>query len=124
MAIEWNDHESFALPGINEALDAAGVDMGAGEGGDPLRLALLPEPPPPSVEVDARLIADGLGLDPAQVPAMVADRRIATLCERGTGEHAGLFRFTFYHRGQRFRLVTDVRGEPVPARPEVPPRSP
>ena len=112
MAIEWNDLESFALPGVPEALDAAGVGTWAGEGGDVLRMALLPEAPPP-VEVDARLVADGLGLDPAQVPAMVADRRIATLCERGTGEDAGLFRFTFYFRGQRFRLVTDADGEPV-----------
>lgn len=111
MAIEWNDLESFALPGVSEALDAAGVDTG--EAADPLRLALVPAPAPAPVEVDARLVAEGLGLDPAQVPAMVADRRIATLCERGTGEDAGLFRFTFYHRGQRFRLVTDADGEPV-----------
>lgn len=110
MAIEWNDHESHALPGVSEALDAAGVDTGAGE---ELRLALLPEPMPPTVEVDARLVAGGLGLDPAQVPAMVADRRIATLCERGTVEDAGLYRFTFYHRGQRFRLVTDAFGKPI-----------
>ena len=108
MNIEWNDHESHGLPGVSEALDAAGVDTGAGDG---LQLTVLPVPP--AVEVDARLVAEGLGLDPAQVPAMVADRRIATLCERGTGEDAGLFRFTFYHRGQRFRLVTDAHGEPV-----------
>lgn len=121
MAIEWNDLESFALPGVPEALDAAGVDTH--EAHDPLRLAVLPEPPP-AVEVDARLIADGLGLDPAQVPAMLADRRIATLCERGTGEDDGLFRFTFYHRGQRFRLVTDADGEPVPAGPDIPSPAP
>lgn len=113
MAIEWNDLESFALPGVSEALDAAGVDTG--EAADPLRLALVPAPAPAPVEVDARLVAEGLGLDPAQVPAMVADRRIATLCERGTGEDAGLFRFTFYHRGRRVRLVTDADGEPLPA---------
>ncbi|MDY0021734.1 DUF6522 family protein [Arenimonas caeni] len=108
MAIEWNDHESHGLPGVSEALDAAGVETGAI---DALQVTLLPEPPP--VEVDARLVAEGLGLDPAHVPAMVADRRIATLCERGVGEDAGLFRFTFYYRGQRFRLVTDADGEPV-----------
>ena len=58
MAIEWNDHESHALPGVSEALDAAGVDTGACES---LRLALLPEPMPPTVEVDARLVTDADG---------------------------------------------------------------
>ena len=115
MAIEWNDHESHGLPGVSEALDAAGVETGAGGDADELQPTLRPEAPPSAVEVDARLVAGGLGLDPARVPAMVADRRIATLCERGTGEDAGLFRFTFYYGNQRFRLVTDARGEPVGA---------
>ncbi|MAL03964.1 MAG: hypothetical protein CL625_06805 [Arenimonas sp.] len=105
--IEWNDFDSHALSGVGEALDAAGVDTSAPE--------CLAEPPVVSgpVEVDARLIAEGLGLDAGQVPAMVADRRIATLCERGTGEDAGRYRFTFYFGNQRFRLVTDARGEPI-----------
>lgn len=114
MAIEWNDPASYGLPGVPEALDAAGVETGGAQGGrgDPFAITL--QAPPPPVEVDARLVAEGLGLDPAAVPAMVADRRIATLCERGTGEHAGLFRFTFYFRDRRVRLVTDADGEPVP----------
>lgn len=105
--IEWNDFDSHALSGVGEALDAAGVDTSAPE--------CPAEPPavPGPVEVDARLIAEGLGLDAEQVPAMVADRRIATLCERGTGEDAGLFRFTFYFGKQRFRLVTNASGQPV-----------
>ncbi|HEY9143159.1 MAG TPA: DUF6522 family protein [Arenimonas sp.] len=105
--IEWNDFDSHALSGVGEALDAAGVDTSAPE------YASEPPPAPGLVEVDARLIAEGLGLAPEQVPAMVADRRIATLCERGTGEDAGLFRFTFYFGTQRFRLVTDAGGQPV-----------
>lgn len=110
MNIAWNDPESHGLPGVSEALDAAGCEpCDTGPGAD--------EPPAAAgpVEVDARLVAEGLGLDPVQVPAMIEDRRIATLCERGTGEDAGLFRFTFYYRGQRFRLVTDAAGEPLPA---------
>lgn len=110
--IDWNDFDSHALSGVAEALDAAGVDLSPPD--------FPPERPcaPGPVEVDAELVARGLGLDPAQVSAMVADRRIATLCERGTGEDAGLFRFTFYFGKQRFRLVTDARGQPVadPAR--------
>ncbi len=106
-AIEWNDFDSHALSGVAEALDAAGVDT------SPPDHAPDPAPVPGIVEVDAALVAQGLGLDPGQVPAMVADRRIATLCERGTGEDAGTFRFTFYFGKQRFRVVTDASGQPV-----------
>ncbi|WP_374601357.1 DUF6522 family protein [Arenimonas sp.] len=107
--IDWNDFDSHALSGVAEALDAAGVDLSP-----PDCPSEQPGAPGP-VEVDAVLVAEGLGLDPAQVPAMVADRRIATLCERGVGEDAGLFRFTFYFGKQRFRLVTDDRGRPAAA---------
>ncbi|KFL37116.1 DUF6522 family protein [Arenimonas donghaensis] len=107
MVIDWNDFDSHQRSGVAEALDAAGVDA-----------CPDPQPAPPTpvapVDVDATAVAAGLGLDPARVPAMVADRRIATLCERGTGEDAGLFRFTFYYAGQRFRLVTDADGRPMP----------
>lgn len=102
--IEWNDFDSHALSGVGEALDAAGVDTSAPE------YANEPAPAPGLVEVDARLIAEGLGLAPEQVPAMVADRRIATLCERGTGEDAGTYRFTFYYGKARLRLLTDATG--------------
>ncbi|GAB2663152.1 DUF6522 family protein [Arenimonas aestuarii] len=108
-AIDWNDFDSHALSGVAEALDAAGVDTSAPDS------AAEQEPGPGLVEVDARLIAQGLGLAPDQVPAMLADRRIATLCERGTGEDAGLFRFTFYVGNRRFRLLTDSHGKRVAA---------
>jgi hypothetical protein len=35
------------------------------------------------------------------------------LCERGTGEDAGLYRASFYHEGKRVRLVVDGDGNPV-----------
>lgn len=108
-AIEWNDFDSHALSGVAEALDAAGVDT------SPPEHAPEQAPAPGLVEVDAALIAQGLGLEPGLVPAMVADRRIATLCERGTGADAGHYRFTFYYGKQRFRLVTDASGQPVTA---------
>lgn len=109
MAIDWNDFDSHERPGVAEALDAAGVP------------AALDDPVParplrfnPRVVVDAALVAEALGLPPKDVPAMVEDRRIGVLCERGTAEHEGLFRFTFYFRSQRFRLVTDRHGTPQP----------
>lgn len=107
----WNDPGSHGLSGVAEALDAAGVETSTSTrdpaiAADAAARAI--------VEVDAGLVAQGLGLDSSQVPAMVADRRIATLCERGTGEDAGVYRFTFYYGRQRFRLMTDGAGEPVP----------
>jgi hypothetical protein len=39
--------------------------------------------------------------------------RITVLCERGTGEHAGLYRVSFYHGAKRARVVVNGNGEPV-----------
>jgi hypothetical protein len=110
MDIDWNDFGSHQLSGVAEALDAAGIATSAGDAPEAADAAARA-----AVEVDAALVAAGLGLDPAQVPAMVADRRIATLCERGTGEDAGRYRFTFYFGQRRFRLLTDAAGHPLPA---------
>lgn len=110
-SIDWNDFDSHGQPGVAEALDAAGIDTGTEGDVEALPLKLVRK-----VDVDARLVAEGLGLPPQEVPAMVADRRIATLCERGVGEDAGLYRFTFYFGHKRFRLTTDADGEPLPGR--------
>lgn len=110
-SIDWNDFDSHQQPGVAEALDAAGVDTGTDDPVEAMPLTLVRK-----VDVDARLVAEGLGLPPQDVPAMVADRRIATLCERGTGEDAGLYRFTFWFGQKRFRLTTDASGQPIPGR--------
>lgn len=106
MDINWNDFDSHLRAGVSEALDAAGIESMPAPRPEPVR-AQAP------VELDAALIAKGLGLEPARVPAMIEQRRITTLCERGTGADAGLLRFTFYYAGQRLRLVTDAQGQPV-----------
>ncbi|KFN43236.1 hypothetical protein N790_11030 [Arenimonas malthae CC-JY-1] len=109
--IDWNDFDSHQQPGAAEALDAAGVETGTDGWVEAMPLTVVRK-----VDVDARLVAEGLGLPPQDVPAMVADRRIATLCERGTGEDAGLYRFTFWFGHKRFRLTTDAAGHPLPGR--------
>lgn len=76
----------------------------------PIPLALAG---PPSIEVDGALVADGLGLDVAAFRRLMDQRRIGVLCERGTGEHAGLYRASFYHGGRRVRLVIDGTGRVV-----------
>jgi hypothetical protein len=62
------------------------------------------------IEVDAAIIGKGLGIEPAQVHALMRQGAITSLCERGTGEDAGRYRLTFFHRGRRLRLVVDETG--------------
>ncbi|TWG86200.1 hypothetical protein L599_000800000800 [Luteimonas sp. J16] len=67
----------------------------------------------PDVEIDAALVAGGLGLEVGEFRELMEQRRITVLCERGTGEDAGLYRATFYHGARRLRLVVDATGTPV-----------
>lgn len=87
-------------------------------------------PLPPShdymatIEIDARIIAEGLGMAPDQVEPARQQGTITTLCERGTGDDAGLVRVTFYLGKRRLRLVVDARGsvlqrEPAPDQPSA-----
>ncbi len=60
--------------------------------------------------VDAALIGELLHLPAADVPALMREGRITSVCERGAGEHEGEFRLTFFHRSRRARLTTDPAG--------------
>lgn len=71
--------------------------------------------PAHAIEIDAALVAGGLGLGIAQFRQLMDDRKITVLCERGTGADAGLYRASFYHAGKRVRLVVDGTGVPVPS---------
>ncbi len=74
--------------------------------------------PSRAVEIDGAIVAHGLGLALADFRQLMEDRKIVVLCELGTGEHAGLYRASFYHEGKRVRLVVDVEGNPVQERSE------
>ena len=63
-----------------------------------------------AMEIDARVIGAGLGLEPAQVQALMQAEKISLLCERGTGEDLGCHRVTFYYAGRRFRILIDATG--------------
>lgn len=67
----------------------------------------------PVIEIEAAPVAEGLGLAPADFMQLLEDRKITQLCERGTGEDAGLFRASFYYDGRRVRLVVDASGRVV-----------
>ena len=68
----------------------------------------------PQIEVDGALVAQGLGLDVQAFRQLMDERKIAVLCERGTGQDEGLHRASFYHGTRRVRMVLDRDGALVP----------
>ena len=78
--------------------------------GDAIPLELADRP---DIEVDGALVARELGLEVEQFRGLMARGKVSVLCERGTGEDAGLYRASFYHEGRRARLVVDAQGRPV-----------
>jgi hypothetical protein len=77
--------------------------------GKPIPIDLTPSL---TVEIDGALVARGLGLAVADFRQLMERRKIAVLCERGTGEDAGLYRASFYYEDRRVRLVVDRDGNP------------
>ena len=71
--------------------------------------------PAPPLEIDGARVAERIGLDVAAFRQLMDDGKIAVLCERGTGEDAGLYRATFYHGTKRARVVVDRQGRFVGA---------
>lgn len=69
--------------------------------------------PSPAIEIDAALVAPGLGLAQAEFRQLMEQRRITVLCERGTGADAGRYRASFYYGERRVRLVVDRRGRVI-----------
>ncbi|MDE4914684.1 DUF6522 family protein [Methylobacterium sp. 092160098-2] len=49
-----------------------------------------------AVQIDATIIAEGLGIEPALVQARMREGRITIRHERGTDEDAGRQRLTFF----------------------------
>jgi len=63
-----------------------------------------------TIQVDASVLGEGLGLEASQVPELLRSGAITSRCERGTGKDEGRFRLTFFHAGRRLRLVVDAGG--------------
>lgn len=66
--------------------------------------------PAREIAIDGAVVARELGLDVEAFRRLMDERRIALLCERGTGADAGLYRATFYFERRRVRLVVDGDG--------------
>jgi hypothetical protein len=63
-----------------------------------------------TIQIDASILGRGFGLEPSRVPELLRTGAITSRCERGLGEDEGRFRLTFFHAGQRLRLVVDATG--------------
>ncbi|UHQ18753.1 DUF6522 family protein [Lysobacter sp. KIS68-7] len=68
-----------------------------------------------SIEIDGAVVARALGLEVAAFRQLMADRKVTVLCERGTGEDAGLYRASFYYGDRKARLVVGQDGRVVSA---------
>lgn len=62
------------------------------------------------VQIDASLIAEGLGIALPLLRKQMRTGEITSLSERGVGADSGRHRLTFFSAHRRFRLVVDDRG--------------
>jgi hypothetical protein len=64
-----------------------------------------------SVEVDALIIADGLGMEAAVLQERMRKGEVTGRCEHGIDEDEGRYRLTFFTERRRLRLVIDKAGK-------------
>ena len=62
------------------------------------------------IDIDAARVAALLSLPVDEFRTLMANGKIATLCEGGTGDDEGRWRATFWHGRARARLVVDAEG--------------
>lgn len=60
--------------------------------------------------VDAGIVAEAFGFDPASVPERMRGGEITSRCETGVDEDAGRWRLTFFAGGRALRLLVDAEG--------------
>lgn len=63
------------------------------------------------IVVDAQLIGERFGIDPATVPELMRLGTITSRSETGEGEDAGRHRLTFFFQGRALRLTVDSSGK-------------
>ena len=62
------------------------------------------------IEIDATLIAKGLGMHPDALRQAMREGHVTRTVEKGEGEDAGRFRVTFYAPNRRLRLLFNSEG--------------
>lgn len=60
--------------------------------------------------VDAEILGEAFGIDPASVPGLLRAGRITSRCETGVNEDAGRLRLTFWHEDHALRLTVTEDG--------------
>jgi hypothetical protein len=63
--------------------------------------------------VDAALVGELLDVSPQDVPTLMRQRRITSLCERGVDADEGTFRLNFFYGKRRARLSIDSSGRVI-----------
>ena len=63
-----------------------------------------------AVQIDASVVAQGLGLEPSVVQTLMREGKITSVCERGVDEDAGCYRLTFFCTTRRLRIIVDETG--------------
>ena len=66
-----------------------------------------------TIELDARVLARGLGLDLASLQEFMRAGKITNLCERGVDNDLGRYRLTFFYGNRRLRLVVGQAGNVI-----------
>lgn len=60
--------------------------------------------------VDGALLGKLLNVLPKDVPILMREHAITSICERGVDVHRGEFRLRFFYRNRRARLHVDTSG--------------
>jgi hypothetical protein len=65
-----------------------------------------------AVQIDAAIVAEGLGLTPSLLQEEMRAGRITSLAERGVDADSGRHRLTFFSEHRRFRVGRRNRRDP------------
>ena len=63
-----------------------------------------------AVQIDAAIVAEGLGLALHRLQRDMRDGRITSFAERGVDADSGRHRLTFFSQHRRFRVIIDETG--------------
>ena len=63
-----------------------------------------------AVQIDAAIVAEGLGLAPSLLQQEMRAGRITSVAERGVDDDRGRHRLSFFSKHRRFRVVVDETG--------------
>jgi hypothetical protein len=64
-----------------------------------------------TISVDASVLGELLQVPPGDVPALMREHAITSICERGIDAHEGELRLSFFYRNRRARLSVDGSGQ-------------